>query len=201
MKKSILLITLFATTITSCSFPNQSYSLNTTPVLYFGKGKWLLNKIDSPEDIRDDLFKITNKEFKKYLKDDFISLENARGVILPINIPLNPNKTILEDIKNGSGYDYFVNIKAEILREDFGNITFSPSPVDYKKNSAKATLEVYDLNNLEIIYNQTVIGATKIDGNSSGDDFILTVGTSNLMVGSLRRIIKMIRKNHVIERD
>jgi len=206
MKNQFLLTIILALLLTSCTSSVYVFKFSPTPGIDFKKGRWLLNDIESPYIIEPELTQIVVKAFSKYLKGDLYILNKTNGLILPPKIPLNPNKLILKDIKNGTGFDYFINIKTKILKNDVGSISFGASDdnndifnddsddlYNGDESKVRVTLEVYDLNNLNIIYSQTVIGITQLSNDSKGMTF--AKDSYSLIITALRKIIKKIEKN------
>ena len=176
--------------LNSCNVAKYTFETKSNIGIDFEKGKWLLNEIDCPDEINPNLTKITIDEFSIYLKDRLSVLNQTKGVLLPNKISTNLNKSTLRDLKNGSGFDYFINIKTEILKKD----TWQKGSVDSDINtSTRVMLEIYDLNNTEIIYKQSVIGDVAIDPNDS--TFRFAKGVNELFIGGLKRIMRKIRKN------
>jgi hypothetical protein len=204
MKKIHFISILFGLILTSCITSTYVFKFSDTPGIDFRKGKWLLNEIESPYIIRPQLREIVKKEFSNHLKSDFFILNQTNGLMLPPKTPLNPNKQILKEIKAGTKFDYFINLKTKILKDEVGALSIGTPDVrdsydgndfdDNDESKVEVTLEVYDLNRLKIIYSQTVFGSSQFNGDSEG--VYLSKGTNSLIVSSLRRIIKKIEKNH-----
>ncbi len=116
MKKTIILISI-AIALSSCHIPK--YTLETiTPIVDFRVGKWLLNDIQSPNSIKPILKNTAFEKFSYFLNDRLYDLSNTNGIITPYFIPLNPNRELLNDLKNGTGFDYFINIKGQALKNE-----------------------------------------------------------------------------------
>ena len=106
-------------------------------------------------------------------------------------VPLNPDTLLLKRLKKQSQFDYLINIKADIIRDDLG---VTSSKYDYlNKNITKTTFEIYDLNTLEIIYSRMVRASVSINENESRD-LIFTKEVNGMRVSSLRRILKKLNK-------
>ena len=179
--------------ISSCHTPSYTSSYDSSNYgVDFREGKWLMNIIEAPTgDSKDRARKIATKTFKKHLGDQFYDLENNRN--LPISyIPLNPDSMSLKRLKKDSGFDYFINIKSNIIKDDLGSMQIGKVR-GKKQNIAETVLEIYDLNTSEIIYKQTVIGKLSVKDDSQ--DFAMAVGANNITVGALKRIMKKIDKS------
>jgi hypothetical protein len=198
MKKNILILFL-ALQLISCAFPtyvSQDKRIIQTG-LDFHNGKWLLNTIDSPYFLDDKLTKTVIKDFTKHLKSNLYYAPKTKGLLLPQNIAFNPTKKELTDLKAGSNFDYFINIKAKVVKEQIGAIDFSTHNYPNKeyRNEVLVVTEIYDLNNLEIIYSNTINGSVQIVENSN--DFYMAKTTNGLILGAYKKIMKDINKKSI----
>ena len=163
----------------------------------FTKGKWLLNEIDCPEYSKDVLTSETINYFKKNLKSRFFHIKDINGLLIAHKINLNPNKTKLKELKDGTGYDFFINIVANKSKSDLSN--------DLYGNQSEVFLEIYDLNLQQIVYSKHVIGYTGQGEKSvfSGSSVIQNVinniplykSSKTLMKKSLKKIFKDLKKH------
>lgn len=165
LKKIALLLSLYF--ISSCNITNYIVQNKAqTSGLDFSQGKWLLGNIVADSEIKDDLTQIAIKDFTAHLGTRVSYYQNEKSVLLPSKIPLNPKKNAILDLKKGTNFDYYINIKCEDDRNNLENFN-QLDHAYYKKQMtfARVTIEVYNLNSGEIIYNQSVIGS--IDEDSS----------------------------------
>lgn len=194
MKKIAILIIVLVS-LNSCYHASYSFSPESSRFgINFGKGKWLLNTVDSPSQ-REKLTEMALIDFKTYLNEN---LDYKADVLINIgaqNIPIHPDKERLEILKT-SGYDYIINIKGKLIKDDLSSLQITPNKSP-GVNSAKLTLEVYDLNLLEIIYIQEVLGI--VDPDEIKEDFSLAVSTDQILIKSMKKILKKIKKNHSFE--
>ena len=190
MKKILCLVILLG----SCHLPKYTYLGNVNAGLDFNKGRWLMNDIEAPQRIKANLTDIAIEDFTSLLGDRFSTVRDAKGALIPAEIPYNPSKTLLKDIRNGTGFDFFIDIKAKVNRDDIGDLQIGKT-YSTKRNSAEVTLTVYDLNLMENIYSQTVVGTLNIDKNSR--DFAFAKGANNLIISGFNRIMKKLEKNQV----
>ncbi|WP_299122173.1 hypothetical protein [uncultured Tenacibaculum sp.] len=193
MKKKIFII-LTTIAFISCHSTKYYHSGNVNSSLNFQKGKWLLKNVESHKNIQDILTKIAKEEFKILLGKRFSIATNVGGIFVPNTIPNNPSKSILEDIKNGTGYDYLINIKAKKISDEVGFLE-TGNTLSSLENSGEITLEIYDLNLLEKIYSQSAIGKMHIPKNN--EDFGFSKSADNIIITSLTRILKKIKKNQI----
>lgn len=164
----------------------------------FRKGAWLLNEIDSPFYINDELTELTLDNFRTYLKDDLVHKRDIPALLGTRNIPFNPDREVLKALKSGTGFDYIINIKVKEIKDELGGLQVSST--DFPgTNLATVTLEIYDLKNLEIIYLQHVRGSVSPQRIKEDVSFITT--SEQIIKKSLKKIFKKIKKNHTIKRN
>ena len=108
----------------------------------------------------------------------------------------NLNTAELKKIKIGTNYDYFININAQTLKNEINNINIRNHK--YQTEGSKEisiVLEVYDLNNLVVLYSQEVKGFVKLPQNSN--DVTLSYSINNLVLGGYKKIIRDITKKSI----
>lgn len=195
MKKNISLLFIFYFLLTSCSFPTYVFQdQKMQSGLDFTSGKWLLNTIDAPYFVNKKLTKNVIDDFNKHLKTSLSYVPTTKGLLLPQNITFNPNRKELSNLKTGTNFDYFINIKAKVVKDEIGAIDYSSHNKLSKehKNEIVFVMEIYDLNNLEIIYSKTVNGSVHADKDSSSFNFAKT--SDGLILGAYKKIRKDIDK-------
>jgi hypothetical protein len=182
---------------TSCQSSKYIFVDSTQKIgVDFTKGKWLLNEIDCPEYSKDGLTLIATDYFKKNVKNRFFYINDINGLLITRKIYLNPNKTKLKELKDGTGYDFFINIVA--------NKNDSDSGVDLYGNKSEVFLEIYDLNLQQIVYSKHVIGYTGqgeksvFGGSTVAQNVINNIplykSSNTLMKKSLKKILKDLKK-------
>lgn len=188
MKKSILY--LFLILLASCKTASYMHDIESTPYgLDYSEGKWLLNEVNSPTSIKEQLTKIAYKSFQKELGDNLKKPEDLSNSSLPY-LPIEPNKLELEQIKKETNFDYVINIESKSTKNDIGSLKIGET-FDRRKNVAQTTLEVYDLNTLEVIYSRKVIGQVVIDELDT-EDFAFVKSADGIMINCLKKILKKI---------
>ncbi|WP_281323697.1 hypothetical protein [Flavobacterium sp. IMCC34518] len=205
--KTYFLFFIFLTTL-SCSTPryiltNQGQSIGVD----FTRGKWLLNELDCQIDCKEKLTLETFEFFKKNLNDSLFYMKNTKGLLVPKKIPLNPNQTKLKELKEGTGFDYFINISTKRNKNEMNSIELYQTDNEVAINQSEVTLEIYDLNSKLIIYSQRVVGSTSKEKNISvwqtpkSDKLIDNINfyksTNGLMLGSLKKILKDLKKKSI----
>lgn len=190
---------LFVITILffSCTYPKYIFdNKGQSTGVDFTRGKWLLNEVDAPSNVEDKLSALALKDFKLLLSDRVTLVNEAKGLLLPRKINMNPDKSALEDIKQGTNFDYFINIKASKLKDDFGSIDLTPSRFNTGgTNQSEVFLEIYDLNNLQIIYSQRVIGS--VDLPQDNQDIHFSKSSQSLMIGAYKKLMKDVQKKSI----
>jgi hypothetical protein len=173
----------------------------------FTSGKWLLNELDCPKNSRDKLTSETLEYFKKNIGGRISYINDVNGLLITRKIHLEPNKTKLKELKDGTGFDFFINIVSTKNKSDFSSIELYQDKNDLGKNESAVTLEIYDLNLQEIIFSQKVIGTAHKKDNKSVwdtkksdkliDNITFYRSTERLMSGALKRIFKNLSKTSV----
>lgn len=203
--QSIPLLFLFI--ISSC----QSSSYVTLPGpktgVDFTSGKWLLNELDCTKNSRDKLTSESLEFFKKNLGERIFYITDVNGLLITRKIHLEPNKTKLKELKDGTGFDYFINIVCTKNKSDFSIVELYQNESDLGKNESAVILEIYDLNLQQIIFSQKVIGTDHKKNNKSmwetkkSDKFLDNItfyrSSDKLISGSLKRIFKNLNKASV----
>lgn len=160
MKKIFVLFSLLVLS-SSCSLPYYQFNNKYNAVsIDLNSGSWLLNTVDIPYSISNQLEQSFINEFSNILEERFCYYPNTSSVMIPRNISMNPTISQLKEIKQLSGFDFFINVKGGVLREDLGVISGSKLANAKENNSSYVELEIYDLNKEIIIYSQKVTGTT-----------------------------------------
>jgi hypothetical protein len=209
MSKALIFITfLIFFTLSACHSGHiyfKNSKINTG--VDFSKGKWLLNTIDCPESTQEKLTAETLLFFNQYTKQRLFQISKVDGLLIPKSIPLNPNKNELKNLKLGTGFDYFINIKARKNKNDYGNFSLYESADSSGKNESSVIVEIYDLNLQEIIYSKTAIGVSgksaellKSNTQKSNkliDNIEFYKNPNQLINGALKKIFKDLKKKSV----
>ncbi|AWH84360.1 hypothetical protein HYN59_04175 [Flavobacterium album] len=192
MKFRIVLIGMVLLSLSSCALKFYNKEKFVQPAgLDFSQGKWLLGPVKADPDVKDEIAAKIVSDFSKHLKGNLKYSVNERSIILPKEIPLNPDRAIILDLKTGTGSDYFINVKCESTRKNQVNFeaiyqTYYIELIRY----AKVTLEVYDLNRGEMVYSQSVYGKLH---EATG---LSVKPKRNLIMSCYKEIAKEIRKKY-----
>jgi hypothetical protein len=78
------------------------------------------------------------------------------------NIPFNPTKEEMLDIKKATLCDYLINIKSRVLSDQMSSFVGSAGVgAAIRENAASTTIRIFDLNRLELISEATISGRDK----------------------------------------
>lgn len=209
MKKTKLIsgITLLFILLSSCSTPSFLFLTPNQTGVDFTSGKWLLNEIDAPKNSKDHLTSESMKFLRKNLGERISYIHDVNGLLVPRKIPLNPSKTKLKELKEGTGFDFFINISTKKNKSDFSSIELYQSDSETGKNEASVIVEIYDLNLQQIIYSQNVVGITGKQASEPMwqteksdkliDNIALYKNSNQLMTKALKKIFKDIEKKSI----
>ncbi len=197
MKKNVLLIIVTFLFI-GCVSTNYIFEDKTQRTgVDFRNGKWLLNEVEAPSNIESKLNEAATKDFKEFLNDRLTHISNAKGILIKRKTSLNPNKNDLKELKIGTGFDYFINIKANYLKNEIGIISLTNhNHISNEKTTNDVVLEIYDLNSLEIIYSQKVIATTKIPENTKSDVHFSN-SSNGMITKAYKKLIKDLSKKSI----
>ncbi|MBP2284235.1 hypothetical protein H4V97_002553 [Flavobacterium sp. CG_23.5] len=209
-KNSTLIPVLVVILVLFASCKSNTYILTNTSYktgVDFTKGKWLLNQLDSPSYNTEKLTDQATAFFKDNLKDRYFYRDNVDGLLISYQIPLNPNKQKLKELKIGTGFDYFINISSKKNKSEIGTIGLYEDENSIGSNQSEVTLEIYDLNLQEIIYSQRAIGKVSARKEKSVwetkksdkliDNISFHKSSNALMTGSLKKILKDLKKKSI----
>ncbi|MBP4140061.1 hypothetical protein [Flavobacterium geliluteum] len=197
MKKRILILYI-SLQLTSCTFPSYVFQERKMQTgLDFTSGKWLLNTVDAPYNVNAKLTQIIIKDFTQHLDTRLNYVPKTKGLFLPQNTPFNPTKKEIKNLKIGTNFDYFINVKALKSKQNLGAIDITPHRFrNESETSVIVQIEIYDLNNEEIIYSETVEGSVAISNNNN-NDIIFSKSADGLIFGAYKRIKKDINKKSI----
>ncbi|PKB15245.1 hypothetical protein [Flavobacterium sp. 5] len=198
MKRIILLSIISFIIFSSCSSSGY-YQRELSPEntgIDFSNGKWLLGNIDVDYEIKDKLTEMIVKDFSKHLNGRFANALNDKSLLIARQTPVNPSKSLIEELKKGTNYDYFINVKCtneksndlhSLKGEYVDRFTVDNYYYGSKVNNAIVQLEIYDLNRGLIIYSQKVRG-------SLGSGLTTSKAEKKLFIGCYKKIMKHINK-------
>ena len=190
LRMRVFKILLFIAVLSSCNIPKYYFKDDAiTTGVDFSEGKWLLDKVDASRENEDKLTKITSDFFYKKLENRFNTVYKEKVLISQKNnFPLT--KEELKQIKIGSNYDYFIQIKSGQTKNQLGSIDTTPSVFNENlSNEASIHMIIYDLNKQQIIYSKNAFGVT---GNpeKNSRDVTLSKSSNELIIGCLKKILR-----------
>ncbi|QOG02416.1 hypothetical protein [Flavobacterium sp. MDT1-60] len=207
MKNFKLLSIVFALLLSSCQTPHYMFMTGQRTGVDFTTGKWLLNEVDSPKNSKEKMTAESLKFFRKNLGERVFYINDVNGLLVTRKIHLNPNNVKLKELKDGTGFDFFINISTKKNKNDFSTIELYQYDSESGKNEAEVTLEIYDLNLQQIIYSQNIVGITGKASTESmwqteksdklADNITFYKNADNLMLGALKRIFKDLNKRSI----
>lgn len=176
--------------LTSCLTASYQKSVDSSTYgVDYREGKWVLNTIECPFTIKDKMVKLATNHFDEKLGKNFYDANSDKSFAISY-IPINPDSLLLKRIKIETKSDYIINIKGEKITDNIGAANLG-RVYSSQSNSAKTTLQIYDLNTSEIIFSQTVTGSVNIDENTS-KEFRFTKQANSIIISSLKKILKKI---------
>ena len=197
--KKIIFLFFFITFLFSCSSTNYVFKNKAQATgVDFRTGKWLLNEIDAPYSLEKKLNDQVFEDFQLLLNERVTKVSNAKGLLLVRNILMQPNKNTLKDIKTGTNFDYFINIKAKNNKNDLNSMSVTNHRYrdNNETNNNEVELEIYDLNTLEIIFSQKVVASTGIsEGSNSDVHFSKTSNT--ILLKAYKKLNKKLLKTSI----
>lgn len=199
MKKFVYLL-IISFLIISCHFPKYYFENSEMETgLDFTKGRWILNKIKSPTyEVNKILSDRAFKDFSKILQNRVSHSKNVKEFLITPNVNLRKNKSELLKIQKTTGFDYLIDVKAEILSNQMEAIDFTPSKLNmYQQNKVKIVIDIYDLKLQSLIYSKASVGLSSLDNSKSNSDINFTASTDMLIFGAYKKIMKDINKKSI----
>lgn len=191
--KKIFILLVTGMIASSCYLTKYTHSGDANSRLDFSQGKWLLNEIKASYYVKDKLFKITKKEFSELLGERLSVINETNDILISPNLKKSEiSKYWLREIKNGSNYDYFINITTRVYSDEIGDILLG-EVIEPAHNSVTLKVEIYDLNLLERVY----IHSVNADLNVHGNGFAFAKSPENMLISSFKRVMRKIKKNRI----
>ncbi len=175
----------------------------------FRTGKWLLNELDCPTEKSDILTTTTTTFFSKKLANRFSYIKNEKGLLIAQKSYYNAPKSVLKDLKQGTGYDYFINVVAKKNRSDMAGIQLYQKEIA-GKNESEVFVEIIDLNKQEVVFSEHVIGKflkntkkslwdypNQPKSNKLLDNININQTSNSLIEGCLGKILKKLDETSV----
>jgi hypothetical protein len=175
--------------VSSCNLPKYYFQGDSsTTGVDFTTGTWLLNRIESSKSTEDRLTSLASEFFMKKTSNRFNTVYSTK-ILVPqkTNFPLTAEE--LKQIKIGSNYDYFIQIKSGKTKNQLGSIDATTSEFSGNlSNEASLHLIIYDLNTQQIIYSKNAFGVTGNPENNTRD-VTFSKSSDELIIGCLKKIL------------
>lgn len=172
--------------------PKYTHEYRTPKGMNFTKGLWLVNYVDAPWSLREFLTKNLLRKLSELAGDSIVYIADVGGKsLLQANIPFLVDSLTLKNIKTYTNFDYLVNVRAKEIKDDLSDIMIS-SPEGYSMSEANCQIVIYDINKGIKAYSQKVTGFVKFNANEG--DFYFAKSANNLMIGSLNKALKDLKK-------
>jgi hypothetical protein len=164
MRKKNLFKVILLLLLSGCAADQSSFVYKKDPLLAdltkpnlkldFSKGEWLIGDIELAENMKEKFTLMALGDFEGLLGKRLKNVENQRALLLG-KTPLNPTKKQIRELKIGTGFDFYINIKCNNGTTDMSNFIWTQSSYfKIKKNYATLAIEIYDLNQQEIVYSR-----------------------------------------------
>ena len=197
LRMKVFKIIIVTFLLTSCNLPKYYFKDDAIATgVDFTKGKWLLNRIESSRETEDKLTKITTSFFNKKVGNRFSTVYSEK-ILVPQNNKFLLDAKELKQIKTGSNYDYFIQLKSGKTKNELGVVDATPKNFNSNlRNEASIQLIIYDLNTQQLIYSKHAFGVTS-NPEKNSNDITLTKSSTDLLMGCLQRILKDLDKKSI----
>ena len=197
LKMKVFKIIIVTFLLTSCNLPKYYFKDDAIATgVDFTKGKWLLNRIESSKATEEQLTKKTTDFFKEKVGNRFSTVYSEK-ILVPQNNKFLLDAKELKQIKTGSNYDYFIQVKSGKTKNELGVVDATPKNFNSNlRNEASIQLIIYDLNTQQLIYSKHAYGIAGNPENNS-NDITLTKSSTDLLMGCLQKILKDLDKKSI----
>lgn len=158
--------------------------------LDFSKGEWLLGNIEINANVEEKFTEMVVEDFKTILDTRLKKAVNQKKLLLG-KTPLNPTKKQIEDLKTGTSFDFFINIKCNSGTTDLSDFNWTENSYFKSQDDfATLTIEIYDLNLQGIVYSQAAKCSMEKRSVILNDNSYFTIKSS------YKKIFQNIKKLH-----
>ncbi len=194
--RNILLYMFFLSITSSCSFSKYYFENSEMETgLDFTKGKWILNTIEVPYEVQKTLSNLVFKDFSKKLNNRISYSSNVKEFMITPKIDLKENKSELGKIYKTTGYDFFIELKGQVIDDKLESLDITPSRFKNKEqNRVKVILTIYDLKSQLPVYSKTAIGSVETNESS---DVNFSASVEMLIIGAYKKIMKDINSKSI----
>lgn len=193
MKKNLLILVITGLLLNSChtaSFRFSPISSQHT-VAYDLDAKWLFISQSAPAGFASKASENAYQGFKEILGNSLTHVSATRGLMGIQNIPLQPSQDELKKLKAGTGYNFIIHLRFSQRNSDSSGLMIGRNEDLNLRNEVFTVIEIYDLDNLDVINIQEVVGSYKITENKH--DVSFAESTEQIANRSVRRILKKLK--------
>ncbi len=180
--------------ISSCAFPHYQHSYESTKGLDLRNGKWLINNIetDLPYYSKEHLTKNLIKKFEKIVGDSVVYIDSiSLKYILPSQMKFELSSETLMSLKNTTDFDYVLNVRGDIIRDELGSVIINPYYSD-ETNESEVYIDVYEVSSGQRIYSQRIVASVSMNENNEKVQF--SKSASALVFSALKKGLKKVKK-------
>jgi hypothetical protein len=187
------ILVLVALIFSSCYTASYRFSPISSKhkVSFHGEGKWLFISQSAPAGFAVDATDYAYKEFKNILGDQLVHVRETRGLMRTNNLPLLPDRQQLKDLKSGTGYDFIIHVRFSQRSADIGDILIGKGGYHNSNNEVYTIVEIYDLNNLDILNVQQLVSSLRIEEHKR--DFSFSQSSDRMANRSIKKILRRLR--------
>lgn len=201
MKHTHILVLIFLSfMIFSCALPKYTHVYEAPKGLDLRTGRWLVNTVGSDLSFADkkQYGETILREFRKMGVDSIDMLGNVWfDYITPDRFKFEFSEETLQLLKNTTKYNFIVNVKATIIKDDLSSLMLVPSDKE-STSTSELVFVVYDINSGHKIYHQRIIGTISV--SEKDDDIKFAKSARGLLVGALNRGLKEVSKYAVMNK-
>ena len=185
--------------LNSCTAPKFTFEQNGIGELSFHEGKWLINDVLASKN-QQDLLNHSLKKWGQVITDSLFTIDDIRkDKLISDKIKFELNSDELSSLKLGSGCDFLINTKVDVLSEELSALS-SPRESEFgntiRSNEVKVEIRIYDLNKHTLISSRAAFGTLKETTGENGNNGIsLALNTEGIAINGIDRIIDYYTKN------
>lgn len=191
----VLFILIFTS---SCSITNYYFENSEMRTgLNLTTGKWILKEVVAPYEIKQKLSLLAKDDFSKILDSRFSLAKDVKEFLITPGIDLNKSPSELAKINKTTGYNYLIDIRAKVIKNEFNAVDFTNHKFkkDIKEKKILVELNVYDLDNQFLVYSKKAIAISKL--KQDNDDINFSSSINTMILGAYKKIMKDINKKSV----
>ncbi|MEM6865343.1 MAG: hypothetical protein AAF575_09175 [Bacteroidota bacterium] len=140
------------------------------------------------------------KKWGQVITDSLFTIDDIRkDKLISDKIKFELNSDELSSLKLGSGCDFLINTKVDVLSEELSALS-SPRESEFgntiRSNEVKVEIRIYDLNKHTLISSRAAFGTLKETTGENGNNGIsLALNTEGIAINGIDRIIDYYTKN------